>query len=61
MVHDPDSNPATEANALLSDGHCALVADYPLVTDKLGRLRAGTGKLPRSKGRSLRIADAGSD
>ena len=47
---DPDSNPATEANALLSDGHCALVADYPLVTDKLGRPRAGTGKLPPFEG-----------
>src|SRR3954466_10487975 len=43
---DPDSNPVTEANALLSDGHCALVAGYPLVADKLGRPRATTGKLP---------------
>jgi len=43
---DPDSNPVTEANALLSDGHCALVAGYPLVTDKLGRPRTATGKLP---------------
>ena len=44
--YDPDSNPVTEANALLSDGHCALVAGYPLVTDKLGRPRTATGKLP---------------
>jgi len=43
---DPDSNPVTEADALLSDGHCALVADYPLLADKLGRPRAPTGKLP---------------
>ena len=43
---DPDSNPVTEADALLSDGHCALVAGYPLVADKLGRPRAATGKLP---------------
>jgi ABC-type amino acid transport substrate-binding protein len=43
---DPDSNPVTEANALLSDGHCAFVAGYPLVADKLGRPRARTGKLP---------------
>jgi ABC-type amino acid transport substrate-binding protein len=43
---DPDSNPVTEADALLSDGHCMLVAGYPLVVDQLGRPRAGTGKLP---------------
>lgn len=47
---DPDSNPVTEANALLSDGHCALVAGYPLIADKLGRPRAGTGKLPPFEG-----------
>jgi ABC-type amino acid transport substrate-binding protein len=43
---DPDHNPVTEADALLSDGHCALVADYPLLAGKLGRPRAGIGKLP---------------
>jgi ABC-type amino acid transport substrate-binding protein len=43
---DPDSNPVTEADALLSDGHCVLVAGYPLVADQLGRPRAGTGRLP---------------
>jgi ABC-type amino acid transport substrate-binding protein len=43
---DPDSNPVTEANALLSDGRCVLVAGYPLIADKLGRPRAGTAKLP---------------
>jgi ABC-type amino acid transport substrate-binding protein len=43
---DPDSNPVTEADALLADGHCTLVAGYPLVADQLGRPRAGTGKLP---------------
>jgi ABC-type amino acid transport substrate-binding protein len=47
---DPDSNPVTEADALLSDGHCVLVAGYPLVADKLGRPRAGTGKLPPFEG-----------
>ena len=47
---DPDSNPVTEADALLSDGHCALVAGYPLIADKLGRPRAGTGKLPPFEG-----------
>lgn len=43
---DPDSDPMTEASALLSDGHCTLVAGYPLLRNKLGRPRAGTGKLP---------------
>src|SRR5215472_11101864 len=47
---DSDSNPVTEANALLSDGHCALVAGYPLLTEKLGRPRAATGKLPPFEG-----------
>jgi ABC-type amino acid transport substrate-binding protein len=47
---DPDSNPVTEANALLSDQRCGLVADYPLVTDKLGRPRATSGKLPPFEG-----------
>jgi ABC-type amino acid transport substrate-binding protein len=47
---DPDSNPVTEADALLSDGHCMLVAGYPLVADQLGRPRAGTGKLPPFEG-----------
>jgi ABC-type amino acid transport substrate-binding protein len=47
---DPDSNPVTEADALLSDGHCVLVAGYPLVADKLGRPRASTGKLPPFEG-----------
>ncbi len=47
---DPDSNPVTEADALLSDGHCALVAGYPLVADKLGHPRAATGKLPPFEG-----------
>lgn len=43
---DPDSNPMTEADALLSDGHCVLVVGYPLVADKLGRPRAARGELP---------------
>jgi ABC-type amino acid transport substrate-binding protein len=47
---DPDHNPVTEADALLSDGHCAIVADYPLLADKLGRPRAGIGKLPSFEG-----------
>lgn len=47
---DPDSNPVTEADALLSDGHCDFVAGYPLVADTLGRPRAGIGKLPPFEG-----------
>jgi ABC-type amino acid transport substrate-binding protein len=47
---DPDSNPVTEANALLSDKRCELVADYPLVADKLGRPRVASGKLPPFEG-----------
>jgi ABC-type amino acid transport substrate-binding protein len=47
---DPDSNPVTEANALLSDQRCDPVADYPLVVDKLGRPRAASGKLPPFEG-----------
>src|SRR5271167_2811176 len=43
---DPDSNPPTEDNALLSDGHCELIADYPLIANELGRPRAETGTLP---------------
>ena len=43
---DHDSNPVTEADALLSDGHCELVAGYPLMADKLGQPSAPTGKLP---------------
>jgi len=43
---DADSNPVTEADALLSDQRCALLAGYPLIADKLGRPRAARGRLP---------------
>jgi ABC-type amino acid transport substrate-binding protein len=43
---DPDANLAKDADALLSDGHCQLVAEYPLVSDMLGRPYAPTAKLP---------------
>jgi ABC-type amino acid transport substrate-binding protein len=43
---DPDSNPASEANALLSDARCELVAGYALIADALGHPRAATAKLP---------------
>ena len=34
---DEDSSGALEANALLSDGHCQLVAGYPMTEDALGK------------------------
>ncbi len=43
---DPDANLAKDSNALLSDGHCQLVAEYPLIADMLGRPYAPTAKLP---------------
>lgn len=48
---DPDADPATEANALLSDGRCELVAGYALIADALGRPRVAKGKLPPFEGR----------
>lgn len=49
---DPDANPPLEANALLSDGRCELVAGYALLADALGRPRVETGKLPPFEGRT---------
>jgi ABC-type amino acid transport substrate-binding protein len=43
---DPDANLAKDADALLSDGHCQLLAEYPLVADMLGRPYSPTAKLP---------------
>jgi ABC-type amino acid transport substrate-binding protein len=43
---DEDSNGALEANALLSDGRCQLVAGYPLTEDALGKPVAETARLP---------------
>lgn len=43
---DLDSSSAIEANALLSDGRCELLAGYPLVKDGLGKPGAETGRLP---------------
>ena len=43
---DPDASLAKDADTLLSDGHCQLVAEYPLVADTLGRPYAPTAKLP---------------
>ena len=43
---DPDANLAKDANALLSDGHCQLLAEYPLTEGTLAPPRAPTAKLP---------------
>src|SRR6266700_4865619 len=47
---DEDSSPALEANALLSDGRCALVGSYALTQDSLVVPRAKTAKLPDFEG-----------
>jgi len=43
---DPDSNMTRDANALLSDGRCQLVAEFPLTAATLAHPRSPTGKLP---------------
>jgi hypothetical protein len=43
---DEDSSTTIEANALLSDGRCALVAGYPLIKDALGKPGLETARLP---------------
>ncbi len=43
---DEDSSPELEANALLSDGRCALLGGYPLTQDSLVVPGAKTAKLP---------------
>jgi hypothetical protein len=43
---DPDADLAKDANALLSDGRCQLVAEYPLTEGTLERPRSPTAKLP---------------
>ena len=43
---DEDASATIEANALLSDGRCDLVAGYPLVKDVLGKPGLETGRLP---------------
>ncbi len=47
---DEDSSPATEANALLSDGRCALVGGYALTRDSLAVPGLKTAKLPDFEG-----------
>jgi ABC-type amino acid transport substrate-binding protein len=43
---DEDSSPALEANALLSDGRCALLGSYALTKDSLVAPGMKTAKLP---------------
>ena len=43
---DEASNSTVEADALLSDGRCELVAGYPLVKDALGKPDAESARLP---------------
>jgi ABC-type amino acid transport substrate-binding protein len=43
---DADSSPKIEANALLSDGRCALLGGYPMSKDALGRPGVEDGRLP---------------
>ena len=47
---DEDSSPSLEANALLSDGRCALLGGYPLTTDSLAVPGIKTAKLPDFEG-----------
>lgn len=47
---DPDSNLAKDSNALLSDGHCDLVADYPLTEDTVAVPRSPFVRLPPFEG-----------
>lgn len=47
---DEDSSPQLEANALLSDGRCALVGGYALTTDSLVKPGMKTARLPDFSG-----------
>jgi hypothetical protein len=47
---DEDSSPQLEANALLSDGRCALVGGYAFTTDSLVVPGVKTAKLPDFEG-----------
>jgi ABC-type amino acid transport substrate-binding protein len=47
---DEDSSPTLEANALLSDRRCDVVAGYPLVVDALGKPGIKSARLPDFRG-----------
>ncbi|MGA7810808.1 substrate-binding periplasmic protein [Bradyrhizobium sp.] len=50
---DEDSSPALEANALLSDGQCALVGSYAFTEDSLVAPGVKTAKLPDFEGATI--------
>jgi ABC-type amino acid transport substrate-binding protein len=50
---DEDSSPALEANALLSDGRCALVGSYALTRDSLIVPGVKTARLPDFDGATI--------
>jgi ABC-type amino acid transport substrate-binding protein len=50
---DEDSSPALEANALLSDGRCALLGGYTLTQDSLVMPGMKTAKLPDFDGATV--------
>ena len=50
---DEDSSPALEANALLSDGRCALVGGYALTRDSLVVPGVKTARLPDFDGATI--------
>jgi len=47
---DFDDRPEQQANALLSDGRCQLVAGYPLIADMLGKPGAERARMPGYEG-----------
>ncbi|MGH8765872.1 MAG: hypothetical protein ACRET8_09155 [Burkholderiales bacterium] len=47
---DEESSPTLEANALLSDGRCDVVAGYPLFVDTLGKPGMKSARLPGFRG-----------
>ncbi|MGA2549130.1 MAG: transporter substrate-binding domain-containing protein [Burkholderiaceae bacterium] len=58
---DEDASPTLDANALLSDGRCDIVAGYPLVADSLGRPGLSSTRMPdfhgaTAKDRGRRVA-----
>ena len=51
---DDESSPTLEANALLSDQRCELMAGYPLLEHALGRPAAKSARLPDFRGAGAR-------
>src|SRR5262245_29057997 len=51
---DDESSPTLEANALLSDKRCDLMAGYPFVEHAIGRPAAKSARLPDFRGAGAR-------